>query len=506
MLRLIKEEKARRAREAERLRVEADAETIKARCATLEGFVAEFWDELEPKKELKVGWALRAMMKHLEAVAHGDIQFLLITVPPGLMKSLLMVFLSGWMWGPLGRQDTQFLSTSFSQPNVLRDNVKLRRLVESDKFQALWPIKLRDDQNAKGKFENTGFGFSEARPFSAMTGGRADIVKVDDPHSTETAESDVEREKAVRIFREGISDRMNDVTKSAIVIIMQRLHEQDVAAVALELDLGFVHLNLPMEFEPDRRCSTYVNGELFFEDPRSYEGELLFPERFPELEVDRIKRAKGSYAYSGQYQQRPSPRSGGMFQRSDFEVVDAIPAGGRKVRAWDFAASVPKPGRQPDWTVGLKMTYVGGIFYIEDVVRDRWSSSDVERHLKNTASQDGIATMIRMPQDPGAAGKSDANTKIKLLAGYSVKAEPITGDKATRARPASAQAEAGNVKLLRGPWNEAFLDEISSFPNAPNDDQVDAFADALNELALGRAPMKISMEAVNASQFRPMGL
>jgi predicted phage terminase large subunit-like protein len=286
---------------------------------------------------------------------------------------------------------------------------------------------------------------------------------------------------------------------------MQRLHEQDVAAVAMELDIGFVHLNLPMEYEPDRKCITYVNGEVFFEDPRTYEGELLFPERFPAAEIDRMKRAKGSYAYSGQYQQRPSPRSGGMFQRSDFEVVDAIPAGGRKVRAWDFAASIPKPGRLPDWTVGLKMAYVGGIFYIEDVVRDRWSSSDVEKTLKNTASQDGIATMIRMPQDPGAAGKSDANTKIKLLAGYSAKAEPITGDKATRARPASAQAEAGNVKLLRGNWNEAFLDEISSFPNAPNDDQVDAFADALNELALGRAPMKISQEAVNASQMGPMG-
>ncbi|WP_313956180.1 phage terminase large subunit [Mesorhizobium amorphae] len=110
-----------------------------------------------------------------------------------------------------------------------------------------------------------------------------------------------------------------------------------------------------------------------------------------------------------------------------------------------------------------------------------------------------------MPQDPGAAGKSDAATKIKLLAGYSVKAEPISGDKATRARPASAQAEAGNVKLVRGSWNETFLDEVCSFPNGQFDDQVDAFADALNELALGRAPMKISPEALAASMQRPAG-
>ncbi len=485
MMRAIRAERARRAAEAERERIAADAERIRARCRTLEGFITEFWTVLEPKKELKFGWALRAMCKHLEAVTAGDIQFLMMTVPPGMMKSLVMVFWTAWEWGPVDRPDIQVLATSYSQPNVLRDNMKLRRLVESDKFQMLWPLKLRDDQNAKGKFENTGSGFSEARPFSSMTGGRGDRVKIDDPHSTETAESDTERQTAVRIFREGISDRLNDVTKSAIVIIMQRLHEQDVAGVALQLDIGFVHLNLPMEFEPERKCQTYVKGKLFFEDPRTEDGELLFPERFPAEEIERLKRAKGSYAYSGQYQQRPAPRSGGMFQRGDFEIVDAVPAGAKRCRAWDFAATQQKPGKQPDWTVGLRMAYHGGIFYVEDVRRDRWSPADVEKNLKSTATQDGLLVRIRMPEDPGAAGKSDAATKIKLLAGYNVTTVRPTGEKTVRAKPASAQAEAGNVKLVRGIWNETFLDEVCSFPNAQHDDQVDAFADALNELALG---------------------
>lgn len=485
MMRAIREERARRAAAAERERIAQDAERIRARCQTLEGFIHEFWSVLEPKKELRFGWALRVMCKHLEAVTEGKIQFLMMTVPPGMMKSLVLVFWTAWEWGPVGRPDIQVLATSYSQPNVLRDNIKLRRLVESEKFQALWPLKLRDDQNAKGKFENTASGFSEARPFSSMTGGRGDRVKIDDPHSTETAESDTERQAAVRIFREGISDRLNDVTTSAIVLIMQRLHEQDVAAVAKELDIGFIHLNLPMEFEPDTLCRTYVDGELFFEDPRTEEGELLFPERFPAQEIERLKKAKGSYAYAGQYQQRPTPRSGGMFQRGDFEIVEAVPAGAKRCRAWDFAATTPKAGKKPDWTVGLKMAYANGVFYVEDVRRDQWSAADVEKNLKNTASQDGLTVTVRMPQDPGAAGKADAETKIKLLAGYKVKTVQPTGDKATRATPASAQAEAGNVKLVRAPWNETFLDEVCSFPNAPHDDQVDAFADALNELALG---------------------
>ena len=122
---------------------------------------------------------------------------------------------------------------------------------------------------------------------------------------------------------------------------------------------------------------------------------------------------------------------------------------------------------------------------MEDVRRGRWSSAEVEKNLRNTASQDGATVAVRMPQDPGAAGKADAENKIKLLAGYDIKASPVTGDKATRARPASAQCEAGNIKIVRGEWNATFLDEVCSFPSGQFDDQVDAFADALNELALG---------------------
>ncbi len=495
----IRAERARRAAERERARIAEDVEGIRARSQTLEGFIKEHWRVLEPTRPLKFGWALRAMCRHLEAVTEGRIQFLLMTVPPGMMKSLLMVFWTAWEWGPVGRPDLQTLATSYSQPNVLRDNLKLRRLIESDQFQAAWPMKLRGDQNAKGKFENTGNGFSEARPFSSMTGGRGDRVKVDDPHSTETAESDAERKTAVRIFREGITDRLNDITSSAMVIIMQRLHQQDVAAVAMELELGFVHLNLPMEFEAERvgkdgkksggPCRTFIDGELFFQDPRTEEGELLFPERFPRAEIERLKRAKGSYAYAGQYQQRPTPRDGGTFKREWFEVVEAAPAisAARKVRRWDFGATDPKEktSSDPDYTVGLLLGEVGGTYYVLDIVRGQESPAGVERMLKNTALQDGRTIKVRIPQDPGAAGKSNAAHQIKLLAGWDVKAALESGSKEVRATPVEAQAEAGNIKLVNGPWVAAFLDEIAEFPNAKHDDQVDALSGAFAELVTG---------------------
>lgn len=441
------------------------------------------------------------MCAHLEAVTEGRIKRLLMTVPPGMMKSLLLVFWTAWEWGPQGMAHLQVLATSYSQANVLRDNMKLRRLVESDKFQAVWPLKLRGDQNAKTKFENTDNGFSEARPFSSMTGGRGDRVKIDDPHSTETAESEAERTTAVRIFREGITDRLNDVVESAIVIIMQRLHSKDVAAVALELDIGFVHLNLPMEFEAARTdaqgrvtggpCRTYIDGALFFEDPRTTEGELLFPERFPATEVATLKKGKGSYAWAGQYQQRPAPRDGGLFKREWFRPVSVLPAGEKAtVRAWDIGAT--EGGGDP--SAGVRCTMIGkgedAVYVFTGCRWGQWSPAQLESELKLTAAADTTAVTIRLPQDPGAAGKGYAQTLARKLPGHAVKIVQPTGNKVTRATALATAAEIGNVCVLttgdpeQDAWIEGFIDELCAFPSGAHDDRVDAAADAFNELAL----------------------
>ncbi|GAA2817164.1 phage terminase large subunit [Aminobacter aminovorans] len=480
-MRQIRQERARRAAEAERERVARDAERIRARCQTLSGFIREAWHVVEPNSTFVHGWHLDAISDHLEAVTSGQINRLLINVPPGTMKSLLTsVLWPAWEWGPVGRPSLRYLTTSYAEKYVKRDSRRMRDLVQSEWYRALWP-EVELVRAGEASFANTKTGNREGVPFASLTGGRGDRVIIDDPHSTETAESEAERTNTSRIFRESVPTRLNDPIRSAIIVIMQRLHEDDVSGQIMKLGLGYEHLMLPMEFEPDRKCFTSIG----FEDPRKEDGELLFPERFPREVVERDKVPMGSYAVAGQFQQRPAPRSGGMFQRGDFEIVDAVPAGAIRCRAWDFAATQQKAGKQPDWTVGLRMAWASGIFYVEDVKRDRWSPNDVEKNLKNTASQDGLDVRIRMPEDPGAAGKADAATKVKLLAGYNVGVVRPTGEKAVRAKPASAQAEAGNVKLIRGPWNEAFLDEVCSFPNAQFDDQLDAFADALNELALG---------------------
>jgi predicted phage terminase large subunit-like protein len=502
------DEKARRdevkRREAELADVEKNAEQIRKRCKSLAGFIRRAWHVLEPEAKYVHSWHIDAICQHLEAVTDGRINRLLINVPPGSSKSLIVsVLWPAWEWGPCGRRSLRYLATAFNDGPVKRDTRKSRDLIASEWYQRLWPDVVLT-RTAETSFANSSTGTREGVPFGSLTSQRGDRLIIDDPHSTKTAESDAERNETTRLFREGAVNRLNDQQSCAIIVIMQRLHEQDISGTILSLGMEYVHLMLPMEFDPERACETPIG----FKDPRTDDRQLLDQVRFPRQVVEALKRDMGSYAYSGQYDQNPKPRSGGMFQKGDFEVIDKekIPAGGKRVRAWDFAASVPKPGTQPDWTVGLRMLLVNDIFYVEDVIRDRWSPGDVEKNLKNTASQDGTTVTVRMPQDPAAAGKSDAQTKIKLLKGYPLVVKTVGGDKATRARPASAQSEAGNVKLVRGPWNEAFLDEVCAFPSGAFDDQVDAFADALNELALGapKAPI-VSPIVITAARPGPGG-
>lgn len=478
----IRAERARRTADQERQRVARDAEHIRERCQTLAGFIKEGWHVLEPSQPYVHGWHVDALCDHLEAVTNGDITRLLINIPPGTMKSLLAsVFWPAWEWGPRGLPATRYLTTSYAEKYVKRDSRRMRDLVQSDWYRSIWP-EIELQRAGEMSFANTKTGAREGMAFTSLTGGRGDRVIIDDPHSTETAESDADRESTTRVFRESVPTRLNNPASSAIVVIMQRLHEKDVSGTILSLGLGYDHLMLPMEFDPKRRCHTSIG----FRDPRQHAGELLFPERFPRAVVERDKVPMGAYAVAGQFQQEPAPRTGGMFQRTDFEVVDAAPATSNKVRRWDFAATDPKEkakqGGDPDWTVGLLLSEHRGIYYVEDVVRDRKSPAGVETMLRNTASQDGKGIKIVIPQDPGAAGKSNAAHQIKLLAGWKVKAVLETGSKVVRLEPVSAQAEAGNIKLVRGPWNEAFLDEVCMLPSGAHDDQGDALSGAFAEL------------------------
>ena len=205
--------------------------------------------------------------------------------------------------------------------------------------------------------------------------------------------------------------------------------------------------------------------------------------------MTRVERAQ---LLDGNWNIRPS--AGMYFRRSDFEVVDAAPKKPLKtVRAWDQAGTKKKQtdSSDPDWTVGGRMSLGrDGFYYIEHMERFREDPSRVDDGIKSVASQDGGSVTIRLAQDPGQAGKSQARSQTQMLSGYRVRAVPVTGDKETRAKPFASQVQAGNVKVVRGKWNEDFFRELEDFPEGSHDDIVDAFSDAFDELSGSGAGMR----------------
>jgi len=217
-----------------------------------------------------------------------------------------------------------------------------------------------------------------------------------------------------------------------------------------------------------------------FVDPRKTEGELLFPERFPRNVVERDKKILGNAA-AGQFQQRPAPPGGAEFQPDLIEIVDAIPAGVVQwARGWDLAATEGAG----DYTTGVKIgKLLDGRFIVAGVKREQFGTTKRDQLINATAAGDVMGMCKQsLPQDPGQAGKGQVAALTAMLAGHNVHSSPETGDKVVRARPFASQVNGGNVLMLRGPWNTAYIDELRVFPNGRYDDQVDGSSRAFNAL------------------------
>ena len=475
-------------------------------------FTEKAWHVLEPVQPFVDGWAVGAMAEHLQAVRDGQINRLLINIPPGCTKSMMTnVMFPAWEWGPCQLPHYRYISASYKQTLATRDMVRMRRLITSKWYQSLWPhVTMMKDQAEKTYYENdkTGFRFSTGVR-GDLTGFRGDRLILDDPHSTKTAESELDREEALFWFTETLPTRYN-TDDSAMIVIMQRLHEQDISGLIIkELLDDYTHLCLPMRFEEQTRSYSVVNtgfgegaymkperaegepipnyvpadqGEegakfMYPQDPRTEEGELLWEARFGREGLDKKEKAMtargGDYAVASQHQQRPVPRGGGMFKRDNWIYVDAPPEGGGEiVRGWDLAGSKLKTS---PWTVGVKMmrAFENDAIYILDVVRIRGEPHEVEALIKSTAKQDGPECVQSLPQDPGQAGKAQKWSYAKLLHGMDFHFSLEANDKEFRARPLAAQQAVKNVYIVRGPWNDAFVGEAALFPGSTYKDQID---------------------------------
>lgn len=450
-------------------------------------FAKRAWRVLEPAAELKWGWALDAICQHLEAVTDGRITRLLMNVPPGSMKSLLTgVIWPAWEWGPRGMPEMRFVGTAHEEQLAIRDSRRCRDLIKSEWFQRLWPIDLLADLDGKREFGNTKKGIRQARAFTSMTGVRGDRVILDDPISADNANSQAKLEAARIAFTETLPTRVNS-EKSAIVVIMQRLNERDTSGVIADMELPYVHLCIPMRFDPSRRCSTAIG----WTDPRKTEGELMFPERFSEEQVQELEKTLGSYGAAGQLQQRPSPRGGGIINTEWFTYWRALPQLEFRFITVDTAQ---KTAEQNDWSVMQAWARsVTGKAVMLDQVRGKWEAPELLVQarafwLKHSADQRPMCQRAKL-RGMYVEDKVSGTGLIQTLRRESIPVVPVqrTKDKISRGYDAAPFIESGNVALPEdSAWLSDFLGEVSSFPAGSHDDQLDPLFDAIN--LVQRAP------------------
>lgn len=483
---------------------------------SLHEFLKQAWPYIEGGKEYFDGWHIRAICEHLEAVASRDIKNLIINIPPRFGKSsLVSIAFPAWVW--LSAPNEQFLYCSYASSLALDHSVKCRRLLLSPWYKERWGnrVKLVEDQNTKGRFDNTSNGYRISTSVgSSITGQGGSFLIADDPNNTKEGESEIKRERAIEWWNQVWSTRLNNKKNDCRIVVQQRFHERDITGYITSHDdlKEWVSLVLPFEYEEKRKAITVIlpsTGKKKWEDPRKKEGQLLWPERFDEKDLNSLKNDLGSeYAISGQLQQRPSPAAGGILKKEYFKwwKYSELPNIEFVVQSWDTAYSVNKKAAYSACTtwgvfydnndienVMLLSMWRGRVDYVnlrERAKRLYFDYRDIEKdkHPKLTGRKIDLCLIE-------AKASGDPLIKDLILAG--IHALPInptgSGDKIKRVHFVSPLIEGGRVwlpakaplfdRLL--PYADEFIELAAAFPNLESNDVIDTMSQALMKLKTG---------------------
>jgi predicted phage terminase large subunit-like protein len=478
---------------------DVDKETLDAVLAekSLRNYVKLAWPIVEPGTRYVDGWHIGCICEHLEAVSRGELLRLIINIPPRHMKSLTVsVFWPTWEW--IWHSPMRFLFASYAESLSIRDAIKSRRLIQSAWYQRWWGERyaLTGDQNQKSRYENDNTGLRLASSVGgSITGEGGDRIVADDPHNVQEAESDIERTKTITWWDEVMSTRLNDPVRSAMVVVMQRVHEDDLTGHLMERG-DYHHLCLPAEYEPkiisyardgsveesDKREPQPHHGCGHGSDPRTQKGQLLWPDRFTPEAIERLKIDLGPYAAAGQLQQRPVARGGAIFKDEWFQRP---PEGWYNrphvtVQFWDLAFSKKETA---DYTAACTLEVDAKKFMnLSHMLCERFAVGDlsdkIAEHI-NTLKPNYVGIEV--------GAYKQAITRDIMMSLYSkVKTPcviipiPVDTDKVTRAYVAANRAQNGFVYADKDlPWWKRFVRVLLRFPKVSNDDEVDAFSGAV---------------------------
>jgi predicted phage terminase large subunit-like protein len=420
----------------------------------------------------------RLIIDELDALAEGRTDRLMLLMPPGSAKSTYAsVLFPAWF---LSRHaNASVIATSHTASLATHFGRRVRALALEYPDQLGY--RLDRTHRAAGSWAtDAGGDYYATGVRGPVTGRRADLILIDDPvKSALEADSALSRDQLWDWYRTDLATRLKPTGR--IALVMTRWHRDDLGGRLLAGEDGWRVIRLP----------ALAEEQLPGEPPDALgraPGAPLWPAWESGEKLARRRAAIGPRAWAALYQQRPATAEGSLFRVAGISVLPAAPAEARYVRAWDLAATAATEGRDPDWTVGLKLgREPNGRTVVADIVRLRGGPHEVEQAIINTAAQDGRTVAVGLPQDPGQAGKQQVAWLAARLAGHHVVASPETGSKATRAAPVAAQADAGNLAVVEASWNRAFLEELRDFPQGRKDDQVDALSRAF-ALLLSDAP------------------
>lgn len=471
-------------------------------------FIRASWSIVDPAMPLIDNWHIDALAEHLQAVAQRDIRFLMINIGPGFAKSVIAsVQFSAWMWAR--EPNTKIMAATYAKALTIRDSLRVKDLLESVWFQSIfnpeWSVERAEKETQIREFDVATGGWrwvktnedwlsnsrkGERRALTvggAATGFRGDGQIFDDLLNAKDRHSEAVRSSAKDWAVSTMSSRFNDMRNGWRVVIGQRLHEDDPYGAMLATD-QYVHLNLPTEFEHERKCCVWCREhgsttKIGFTDPRTTEGQLLFPELFTGAVVEQAKRDLGSYDFAGQHQQRPAPAEGGMFKRHFWRryTAEELPAIDVIVISVDCTF---KDASESDYVAIHVYGFTGPRCYLLARKHDQMGFTATKQAIRILWDEFKPAATLIEDKANGSAVIEELSREIP-----GVLAINPEGGKIARAWAAQPTVQAGGLYIpadgmLAGQSGadgaQEFIDEHAAFPNGRHDDDVDAMTQAIN--------------------------
>lgn len=456
-------------------------------------FIRQAWPILEPAREYVHSMHIDLIGEYLQAVLDREIKRLVINIPPRCLKSKqITVAFPVWAW--IRNPALRFIKVSYAATLSKKHNVLSRDIVRSPWYKENWGDRfhIADDTDRQDEFKNNHQGFMFATSTGGtITGEGGDIIILDDPQNPKEANSEAERQNTINFFTHTLPSRLDDPKTGVFIVVMQRLHEEDLTGYILAEDLGYEYLRLPAEAEKRTIIQFPKSKKIWIRE----EGDILSPGRFTKETLETTRKTMGSAAYGAQYGQDPLPAEGEVFKRSWLSNTyrkEAKPKTSMTIQTWDLPFKASEGSAE---CAGLVLSKSGADILVEDLIHDKMEFTETITAIKRMSAKHPKAA-AKVIEDK-ANGPAVIDHLRRTMSGL-IRYEPV-GSKEERAISVTPYFEAGNILFPEDePWVQDIIEQLISFPNGRLKDIVDALVQGILYL-MNKTQKSLPQENVNAA-------